>query len=88
MNDDIKLITVEQAIALLDGDEYVHTFRQAGFALLGADWGRAVLIDAMKAAEPDTLQLTGPAASAMGHGLCFADKHGYVFVATKKAMEG
>lgn len=61
-------ITKEQALALLPEDENVHTFLNAGFGLCGADWSREEIID--KINKSDVLELTGPGARSMGHGIC------------------
>lgn len=74
------VISLEDAIAKLPDGDYVHTFRQAGFALIGADWDKNDLITAMSASE---VELAGPQAAAMKHGIAFRDNFGFVFVATK-----
>lgn len=75
------VLTFEQAVAMLPDSERVHTFRQAGSALLGADWERGDLFDAFKKHPPE---LSGEAATNMKHGIVFEDEHGFVFVQTKE----
>lgn len=67
-------VTIEQAITALPEGKYVHTFRQAGFALLGCDWEREDLITALRAAP--AIEVTGPTAQGMKHGLAIYDDVG------------
>ena len=60
-------INSEQAINLLPEGETVHTFYNRGF-LLGVDWDKKEIVEKIKAS--DVLELTGPVAKEMGHGLC------------------
>lgn len=78
---DREYITKEQAIALLPDGEYIHTYRQIGPNLIGADWERSEIINAM---DKYKFELTGPLASSMGHGMAFEDEHGFLFIATKE----
>lgn len=65
-------ITKEQAVSILPDGDSIHTFYNPGFGLAGADWGRADLLDKLE--KSDILELTGPTARGMGHGLCAYDK--------------
>ena len=63
-----------------DGERTVHTFIQAGMALVGADRSEAsihALIDEHGA------ELSGRAATAMGHGLVCLEGTRALFLATK-----
>lgn len=62
-----KFITVEEAINLLPDSDYVHTFFNVPFGLLGADWSREDVIDKFKTS--DKIELTGEQARGLGHGL-------------------
>ncbi len=44
MNDEREFISLERAVSMLPDGEDVHTFRQGGPALIGADWDRNALI--------------------------------------------
>ena len=77
-------LTPEQAEAMLPEGDWIHTFRQAGPALIGADWIRSEIIDAFRKYKPE---LSGRTATAMKHGIVLEDKHGYLFVATKQGDE-
>lgn len=66
-----KYITAEQAIGILPDGDNIHTFYNPGFGLMGADWGRTKIIDKLQ--KSDHLELTGPSAKGMGHGLCAYD---------------
>ena len=82
--DDRIFLTVEEALALLDDGEEVHSFASpAGGVLIGADWSRE---DAIKAIEnAKTREVAGPAAQGMKHGLAIMTSTGYYFLKTKTA---
>lgn len=77
-NERVVLSPVE-AEAMLPEGEMIHTFRQAGYALIGADWKRSEIIKAFQTRKPE---LSGEQATAMKHGIVFFDDHGAVFVET------
>jgi hypothetical protein len=77
-----QTIPLDDALLLLPEGEYIHSFRNSPFALLGADWDRADLIAAMTAAPE--IELTGPSAQSMDHGLAIKDEYGWLFIETKK----
>jgi len=83
MDDDKELITLEEAIKRLPAGDTVHTFRQGGLCLIGADHERDRLIEAMRTAPE--IEVTGPAAQAMNHGLAIRDEHGWLFIETANA---
>ena len=83
-NNEIVFLSREQARAMLPDGDTVHTFRGA-IVPVGADWPRQKILDAI---ERYQFELTGPMATAMGHGMGFSDEHGQVFVATKPAPAG
>ena len=80
MNDEKEVIEFDAAARRLPNSEQVHTFRQAGFAILGAGWDKASILNAMRKATE--IQVTGPQAQAMNHGLCIFDEHGPLFIET------
>lgn len=86
-SDEKAYVTIEQAIELLPKGKYVHTFRQAEFALLGCDWERKDLIKSMRAAP--AIEVTGPTAQSMKHGLCIYDDIGPepLFIQTVKRTD-
>lgn len=67
-----RVVPIEEAIARMGDGECVHTFRSAPFGLLGADWTRERLIDAMR---KGVVVEAGPQACAMGHTLAI-ENHG------------
>jgi len=83
-DDDIQLLTYDEAVALLpDGDD-IHTFLDGGIALIGADWDRAAILLLLENTE--RREVTGPAAQSMGHGLAAYRADGKpVFIETRKA---
>lgn len=85
MSDEVRILTKEEAIAMLPERESVHTFRNpAPSVLVGADWGREEII---KAINKYDVELTGKEASAMGHGMAFQDEYGWVFVETREEYD-
>ena len=61
-------LTFDEAVKLLPEGDSIHTFRNPGAGMLiGADWDRAELLDAMR--KSSDIQVTGKGAQAMGHGL-------------------
>lgn len=69
---DRAYITKEQAVGILPDGDYVHTFLNPGFGLVGADWSREDILQ--KITESDVLELTGEHAKGMGHGLVAYNK--------------
>ena len=65
-------ITPDQAISILPGGDFIHTFYNPGFGLVGADWSRADIIDKLRSS--DIIELTGEVAQRMGHGMCVYGK--------------
>ncbi len=65
-------ITTEQAISVLPDGDTVHTFHNPGFGLVGADWSKEDITDKLR--RSDIIELTGPAARGMGHGICAYNK--------------
>jgi hypothetical protein len=90
-DDDRVFLTAEQAIAMLPKTEFVHTFTNPGGMLVGADWKRDEIIDALNKAIPSGIELSGATATSMGHGLCFwegPENYGhYVFIETMPIFE-
>lgn len=84
MSDDSgrEFISAEQALAMLPDKPRIHTFRYSAVALIGADWDREEIVALIKKSKPE---LTGEAATGMGHGLAVEDKHGFLFIETIRA---
>lgn len=78
-------LTPEEAIALLPEGENIHTFRSGGGLMLGADWSRAGVLEAIR--NSPSRRPAGPAASAMGHGLAFMHRGDWLFVETVKEAQ-
>ena len=79
--DEKSVVSLEEAIKRLPDGDMVHTFRQAGGMMLGAEHGRTSLIISL--ANATEIQETGTLAQSLGHGLCIYDD-GWLFIATKK----
>lgn len=72
-------LTYDQAIAMLPDAERIHTFRGTGPVMIGADWPRSTLLDAIR---EHGAELSGPGATAMGHGMALIDSVGVLFIET------
>lgn len=68
MANEKRYITYEEAVSLLPDNEFVHTFYNGAFGLLGADWGKEEILDKLR--KSDVIELTGDVARSMGHGMC------------------
>ena len=66
MSDDKVPLTAEQAISMLPDGESVHTFRDMPGIMLGADWNRDTLIEAIRNSK---CEVGGKACQGMNHGL-------------------
>lgn len=78
------IVPFEEAKKRLPSGTIVHTFRQAGYMMLGADWQKKDLLEVM---EKHEISETGPHAQGMNHGLAIIDKDGFLFIATKSKQE-
>ena len=81
MNEEVKMVSYEDAIGLLPEGGSVHTYRSTPGVLIGADMDRNELITAMRA-SPFITRTIGIARS-MKHGLCI-DAGGPLFIETKE----
>ena len=67
-------LNYDEAVSLLPDNEDIHTFKNAPFGLIGADWSRDDILAKLK--EPDiVIELTGEQAKAMKHGMCAYSKN-------------
>ena len=81
-----ELISFGEAIQRLPATEDVHTFRQVGTSLIGATWHRAEIVGALRRAP--RIEVTGPHAQVMGHGLAIEDDQGWLFIETARFATG
>ena len=65
-------ITAEQAISVLPDGDSVHTFYNSKFGLISADWGKEDITKKLR--RSDIIELTGPTARGMNHGICAYSK--------------
>lgn len=82
MENERLVLNRESADRLLKPGEYVHTFMQcaaAGLVLVGADRNREEIL---ALADGGKVELAGPAATNMKHGVVAHTEHGPVFCAT------
>jgi hypothetical protein len=70
-------VSLEEAVRRLGDAARIHTFVQAGFALVGADWHREEVIDIMR---KHGVENSGEAATAMGHTLVVRRPSGPLFI--------
>jgi hypothetical protein len=81
MNNERVVVLPNAAIAMIPDQEMIHTFRNPGIGMLvGADWDRQELIKLIKNSK---VELSGPEAASMKHGLVLKDEYGYLFIETK-----
>ena len=66
MSDDPIILTADQALSMLPDGDRIHTFRSAGIALVGCDWDRDKIEEAIRENE---CELGGPMCQKMNHGL-------------------
>ena len=81
MNEGRVFLSYDEAVELLPDTDYIHTFRGRVPFMIGADWKRDDLLEAIQKYQPE---LSGDFATSMGHGIVFKDHHGWVFVETKE----
>ena len=74
-------LTFDDAVAMLPDGDNIHTFRSGPFMLIGADWGREPLTEAIRKYGAE---LSGQMATNMDHGLVLIDDRGPLFIETKK----
>ena len=69
---EIRHLTVEEALYCVGDKEQIHTFINAPFGLIGADWSRENLIEKLENAQD--IQIGGEACRNMGHGIVLSHK--------------
>lgn len=74
-------LTPEVAEDLLPDGDTVHTFRQSGMALIGADWPKQRILERFRT---HGVELAGEGARSMNHGICSYDDTGYLFIETRR----
>ena len=72
MANEKRYITYDEAVNLLPAGDYVHTFYNHPFGLIGADWSKEEILDKLR--KSDVIELTGNNARAMNHGMCAYNK--------------
>lgn len=72
MSEKRRFLTVDEAISILPDGDSIHTFRDAA-VMIGADWSRKDIIDAIQKSE--RREITGPGARGIGHGLALYPKN-------------
>jgi len=83
--DSRQYLTYDEAVALLPDGEDIHTFLNPNGTLLGADWPRQKILEALRAGKPE---LSGMLASRMNHGITmWREGGGFLFIATRKKLE-
>jgi hypothetical protein len=67
-------LSYDEAIQILPDSENIHTFINATFGLLGADWSKNNILNRLKEVD-SVIELTGEQARKMGHGMCVYNKN-------------
>lgn len=76
-----KILSFDEAVKMLPDRDAVHTLSNPNGMLIGADWSRKRLLDAMAL---HGVELSGPEATRMGHGLAMFDGNRHIFIETKE----
>jgi hypothetical protein len=83
MNDDQpEFVSYDDAVTMLPDGDTIHTFRGGGMILIGADWSRADLLDALRAAP--AIRPAGEMARSMKHGLAAVVGDSWLFIETAR----
>lgn len=67
-------LNYDEAVSLLPNKEAIHTFYNAAFGFVGADWSKEEILNKLKEADI-VIELTGEQARAMKHGMCAYSKN-------------
>jgi hypothetical protein len=78
-------VPIERAIELIGDGPRIHTFRNTGNILIGADWDREDLIAAMRKAG--AILITGPMAQRALHGLAISEGGSPLFIETTERTD-
>ena len=81
--DDVVVLTTEQALSMLGDDDSIHTFRAVGPCLVGADWDRAELVEAI---QKNRCEIGGEMCKRTNHGLV-VNVDGWLFVKCKDGFD-
>lgn len=83
MNDnERKVLTRQEADAMLKEGDRVHTFSGSGGLIIGCEVAREQIL---KLADGGRVELAGPSAAAMRHGIAYNDGGKWYFAETKEA---
>jgi len=82
MSDEKQFITYREAVAALPDHEEIHTFRQAGPALIGCDVNRKDILKDLKNAKE--IEVGGSQCQKMNHAIVIYDITGPTFIQNKK----
>lgn len=66
-------LNYDEAVSLLPNGDNIHTFYNASFGLMGADWSREEILKKLKEADI-VIELTGEQSKSMKHGMCAYNK--------------
>lgn len=75
-------VALAEAVALLPEGALIHTFRGGGYALLGADWPRDAILEALRAAR--VIRTAGELAQRLKHGLAIPEGGSWLFIETTR----
>lgn len=67
-------LSYDEAVSLLPNNEYIHTFYNTPFGLVGADWSKEDIFNKLKEVDI-VIELTGEQAKSMKHGMCAYNKN-------------
>lgn len=84
MSDEREILSPAQAIEMLPDGDTIHTFRSCRMVAIGADWTREDVLQAINAPGA-VVELAGPVATSIGHGLVVWTGDDALFVETRPA---
>lgn len=84
IRDERVFLDKDEALRLLSDHEEIHTFRDAGACLIGADWEREELVKAISGGC--SAEIGGDACRKVGHGLVLFVDAKPLFVEVDDAM--
>jgi len=62
-------LNADQAKSLLSDQDFIHTFRNPRGMMIGCDWSKEKLIQAIDEAPENHIEIGGELCMRMGHGL-------------------
>ena len=85
MNEEKRVLTKEEALAMLPFKKDIHIYRNPKTdILMGFDIDRKTIIEKI---NKHKVEATGEQAQEMGHGMALYDEYGWMFIETVTAYD-